>query len=194
MSVSAQRDLQNARSLVDVRDAREEDMPAVARIYAHHVLNGTASFEIDAPSRDELLQRRHSVLALGLPYIVAEGADGTILGFSYATGYRPRRAYRFTIENSVYVDAGLQRRGVGSALLSELIARCEAGPWRQMIAVIGDSANAGSIALHRAAGFRHIGTLSNVGYKFGRWLDTVLMQRSLNDGHGSPPSNEAFRT
>lgn len=178
-------------SSLRVRDARDEDVPALASIYAHHVLNGTASFEIEAPSQDELMQRRRSVLSLGLPYIVAEGADGEILGFSYATGYRPRRAYRFTVENSVYVAAGLHRRGVGSALLSTLIARCEAGPWRQMIAVIGDSGNSGSIALHRAMGFDHIGTLSRVGYKFGGWLDTVLMQRSLGDGHRSSPADDA---
>lgn len=193
MSIGAQLELGNIQASVVVRDAQDEDMPFVARIYAHHVLNGSASFELDAPSEDELSLRRKSVLALGLPYLVAEGADGTILGFSYATGYRPRPAYRFTIENSVYVGVGLHRRGVGSALLSALISRCETGPWRQMIAVIGDSGNKSSIALHSAMGFRHIGTLSNVGYKFGRWIDTVLMQRALNDGHASPPSNDAFR-
>ena len=162
-----------------VRDSREDDMAQVQAIYAHHVLHGTASFEEQPPAVAEMLRRRADVLAHGLPYLVAE-SDGRLVGYSYATPYRARSAYRFSIENSVYVAPGLVRAGIGRALLVELIARCEAGGWRQMIAVIGDSRNAASIALHERVGFRMVGTLRNVGLKFGRWLDTVLMQREFS--------------
>jgi phosphinothricin acetyltransferase len=154
-------------------------MGQVQAIYTHHVLHGTASFEELAPALAEMLRRRADVLARGLPFLVAE-RDGRVVGYSYATPYRARSAYRFSIENSVYVAAGLARAGIGRALLVELIARCEAGEWRQMIAVIGDSDNAASIALHERLGFRMVGTLRNVGVKFGRWLDTVLMQREFS--------------
>jgi phosphinothricin acetyltransferase len=164
-----------------VRDARDDDMGAVQAIYAHHVLHGTASFEEDPPPLAEMQRRRGDVLARGLPYLVAE-IDGRVVGYSYATPYRARSAYRFSIENSVYVDHARQRLGVGRALLTELIARCERGDWRQMIAIIGDSAQAASIGLHASVGFRHVGTLQSVGIKFGRWLDTVLMQRALGQG------------
>jgi L-amino acid N-acyltransferase YncA len=164
-----------------VRDARDDDMGAVQAIYAHHVLHGTASFEEDPPPLAEMQRRRGDVLARGLPYLVAE-IDGRVAGYSYATPYRARSAYRFSIENSVYVDHARQRLGVGRALLTELIARCERGDWRQMIAIIGDSAQAASIGLHASVGFRHVGTLQSVGIKFGRWLDTVLMQRALGQG------------
>jgi phosphinothricin acetyltransferase len=164
-----------------VRDARDEDMEEVQAIYAHHVLHGTASFEEEAPPLAEMARRRGEVLAKGLPYLVAE-IDGRVAGYSYATPYRARSAYRFSIENSVYVDHTRHRSGIGRALLIELIARCERGEWRQMIAVIGDSAQAASIGLHAALGFRHVGTLQSVGWKFGRWLDTVLMQRALGSG------------
>jgi L-amino acid N-acyltransferase YncA len=153
-------------------------MAQLQAIYAHHVLHGTASFEEQPPALAEMLRRRADVLARGLPYLVAE-SDGRLVGYSYATPYRARSAYRFSIENSVYVAPGLVRAGIGRALLTELIARCEAGEWRQMIAVIGDSRNAASIALHERLGFRMVGTLRNVGRKFGRWLDTVLMQREF---------------
>jgi L-amino acid N-acyltransferase YncA len=161
-----------------VRDAREEDMDAVQAIYAHHVLHGVASFEEEPPSLSEMHRRRADVLARGLPYLVAE-IGGQVAGYSYASPYRARPAYRFTVENSVYVDAARPRAGVGRALLSALIARCRTGDLRQMIAVIGDSANAASIGLHAALGFRHVGTLHAVGFKFGRWIDSVLMQRAL---------------
>jgi phosphinothricin acetyltransferase len=161
-----------------VRDSREDDMGAVQAIYAHAVLNGTASFEEEPPSLDEMKRRRADVLARGLPYLVAE-MDGRVAGYSYATPYRARSAYRFSIENSVYVDQTRHRAGVGRALLSALIARCEQGEWREMIAIIGDSDNVASIGLHASLGFRMVGTLQGVGLKFGRWLDTVLMQRSL---------------
>ena len=164
-----------------VRDARDDDMGAVQAIYAHHVLHGTASFEEEPPPLAEMERRRGDVLARGLPYLVAE-IDGRVAGYSYATPYRARSAYRFSIENSVYVDHARQRLGVGRTLLTELIARCERGDWRQMIAIIGDSAQAASIGLHASVGFRHVGTLQSVGIKFGHWLDTVLMQRALGQG------------
>lgn len=163
---------------VSVRDAIEADFPAIQRIYAHHVLHGLGSFEEDPPSAADLAARRRGVLDHGLPYLVAEWG-GAVAGYCYATPFRPRPAYRFTLENSVYVAHDLHRRCIGQALLAELIARCEAGRWRQMIAVIGDSGNAGSIGLHARMGFRHIGTLSNIGFKFGRWVDVVMMQREL---------------
>jgi len=179
---------------VRVRDALPADMPAVQAIYAHAVLTGRASFEEVPPTLADMLARRETVLALGLPYLVAE-VEGTasekaavIAGYSYATHYRSRPAYRHTIENSVYVNTSLHARGVGTALLAELIRRCEAGPWRQMLAVIGDSGNAGSIALHRKLGFQPVGTLKSVGFKLGAWTDTVLMQRALGPGDSAPPS------
>jgi len=169
-----------------VRDARDADLAAVQAIYAHHVRNGLATFEEVPPPVDELAARRASVLQLGLPYLVAE-SSGQIVGYCYATSYRPRPAYRYTIEDSVYVADGLGGRGIGAALLGQLIARCEAGPWRQLIAVIGDTGNAGSIALHRRLGFAPVGTFAAVGWKLGRWVDTVVMQRALGSGDAAPP-------
>jgi phosphinothricin acetyltransferase len=169
-----------------VRDAREEDMGAVQAIYAHHVLHGAASFEEEAPALAEMQRRRAEVLARGLPYLVAE-IGGAVAGYSYASPYRARPAYRFTIENSVYVDQARPRAGVGRALLSALIARCQAGDWQQMVAVIGDSANTASIGLHAALGFRQVGTLHAVGFKFGRWIDSVLMQRALTVSTAARP-------
>ncbi len=163
---------------VIVRDAVEADLPAIQAIYAHHVLHGLASFEEEPPAAEEIGARRATVLRLGLPYLAAE-LDGDVVGYSYAGTYRPRPAYRFTVENSVYVRDGLAGRGVGKALLVELIARCAAGPWQQMLAVIGDRENRASIALHRRCGFRTIGILEAVGHKHGRWVDSVLMQRAL---------------
>lgn len=172
---------------VVVRDAEEADMAAVQAIYQHYVLNGLATFEEHPPSTKEMVSRRDAVVAAGLPYLVAE-AGGRIVGYSYATSYRPRPAYRHTIEDSVYVADGLGGRGVGAALLQALIARCEAGPWRQMLAVIGNSGNAGSIALHRRMGFQQVGTIRSVGFKLGQWVDTVLMQRALGSGDTTLPS------
>jgi phosphinothricin acetyltransferase len=171
---------------VVVRDATEQDMAAIQAIYAKEVLHGLATFEEVPPTADDLLARRAAVLDLGLPYLAAEAA-GRIVGYSYATGYRPRPAYRRTIEDSVYVAEGMRGCGIGRALLAALIARCENGPWRQMIAVIGDSGNAGSIALHRQQGFRLVGTFEAVGFKLGRWVDTVLMQRALGPGSATLP-------
>jgi phosphinothricin acetyltransferase len=167
-----------------VRDATEGDVPAVQRIYAHYVLETVATFEEVPPSHDEMSARRDDVARLGLPYLVAE-QDGLVVGFSYASVYRARAAYRHTIEDAVYVAPGMTGRGMGSALLAALIARCETGPWRQMVAVIGDSANAGSIALHRHMGFTTAGILRAVGFKHGRWVDTVLMQRPLGPTHSA---------
>jgi reactive intermediate/imine deaminase len=177
-----------ARTVVAVADLpkKEADMSAVTSIYARHVLHGLASFEETPPSLDEMKSRRANVLQLGLPYLVAE-LDGRIVGYSYATSYRSRPAYRYTVEDSVYVEDGLNGRGIGTALLAELIARCERGPWRQMLAVIGDSGNAGSIALHRRLGFASAGNLVAVGFKLGRWVDSVFMQRALGAGDSSKP-------
>ena len=176
----------NAAPPILVRDVQEADMPAIQAIYTHHVLHGLASFEETPPSVEEMLARRQAVLGLGLPYLAAE-LEGRIVGYSYATSYRPRPAYRHTVEDSIYVADGLGGRKIGSSLLGALIARCESGPWRQMLANIGDSGNAGSIGLHRRFGFEPIGTLRSTGFKFGRWVDTVLMQRSLGPGDQTLP-------
>ncbi|GAB3629599.1 GNAT family N-acetyltransferase [Pandoraea terrae] len=169
-----------------VRASRDDDLPAIVAIYAHHVLHGTASFEEIAPDITEMRARRDKILAAKLPYLVAE-RDGRVLGYAYATPYRPRSAYRFTVEDSVYIDPAAIGQGAGRALLEAVIGHCEAGPWRQMIANVGDSANAASLGLHAACGFQRMGTLYAVGFKFGRWLDTVLMQRRLNGGESSLP-------
>lgn len=174
------------RDQVVIRDADEADMTAVQRIYAHHVLHGLASFEEVPPSVQDLIARRASVLAAGLPYLVAE-RDGEVVGYSYATGFRARSGYRHTIEDSVYVAEGLAGKGIGSTLLGALISRCESGHWRQMIAVIGDSGNAASIALHRRFGFRLVGTFGSAGFKLGRWVDVVFMQRALGAGDQTLP-------
>ena len=170
-----------AAPTVLVRDAQPTDMAAVQAIYAHHVLHGRATFEEVPPTVEEFLARRAAVLAAGLPYLVAE-CNGELSGYCYAVPYRPRPAYRHTIEDSVYVAHHRAGRGIGRALLGALVARCENGPWRQMLAVIGDSANAGSIGLHGSQGFRQVGKLDAVGFKFGRWVDSILMQRPLGKG------------
>jgi phosphinothricin acetyltransferase len=168
-----------------VRDSVAEDVPAIQAIYAWHVANGVASFEEVPPDVDELMRRRADVLARGLPHLVAEDESG-VVGYTYAAPYRSRSAYRFAVENSVYVRHGVARRGLGRVLLAELIARCERLGLRQIVAVIGDSGNAASIGLHAALGFRMVGVLQNVGFKHGRWLDSVLMQRSLGGGETTP--------
>ncbi|BBK32739.1 phosphinothricin acetyltransferase [Stella humosa] len=162
-----------------LRDAVDTDLPSLHAIYAHHVRHGLASFEETPPDLDEMRRRHAGVVAAGYPYLVAEVA-GSVAGYSYASGYRARSAYRFSVEDSIYLAPGMAGQGIGSALLAQLIARCEAGPWRQMVAVIGDSANQPSIALHRRFGFRPVGVLEQVGFKFGRWVDSILMQRPLH--------------
>jgi L-amino acid N-acyltransferase YncA len=161
-----------------IRDSCEADIPRVQAIYAFHVLHGLASFEEEPPSIDELHRRRADVLERRLPYLVAE-MDREVVGYSYAVPYRSRPAYRFTTENSVYVDHCLTGRGIGRSLLCALISRCTEAGCHQMVAVIGDSANIASIGLHKRLGFLHVGTLRAVGFKFGRWVDSVLMQRAL---------------
>jgi phosphinothricin acetyltransferase len=161
-----------------VRDATEVDLATVQSIYAWHVLNGLASFEEQPPALDEITRRWRDVRARSLPYLVAEH-EARVVGYAYASPYRARSAYRFTVEDSVYLDRGSYGRGIGRALLTELIQRCERLGFAQMIAVIGDSANAASIALHGAMGFARAGLLSAVGFKHGRWVDSVIMQRPL---------------
>jgi L-amino acid N-acyltransferase YncA len=173
-------------SSISLRSAALADIPAITRIYAHAVRHGTASFELEPPDEAEMARRMRALVEGGYPYLVAEG-DGAVVGYAYAGPYRARPAYRFSVENSVYVDPAAQRRGVGRSLLERLIEEAAARNFRQMIAVIGDSAQTPSIALHRALGFRMVGTLENVGFKFGRWLDTVLMQRALGRGASAPP-------
>jgi len=172
---------------VSIRDAATADIPTITRIYAQAVRFGTASFELDPPDEAEMLARFYALMSGGHPYIVAEG-EGTILGYAYAGPFRPRPAYRHSVEDSVYVAPEAHRRGVGRALLDALIARCTDLGFRQMIAVIGDSTlQAASIGLHAAAGFRLVGTLDAVGYKHDRWLDSVYMQRALGAGADAPP-------
>ena len=161
-----------------IRDATHDDIGAIQRIYAHHVLHGTGSFEEEAPSVAAMIERFDLVKSRALPWLVAE-IDGAVAGYSYANLYRERSAYRFTLEDAVYIAPERARGGVGRALLTEVLARSAAGGYARMIAVIGDSGNHGSIGLHRALGFRHAGTLEAVGFKFGRWLDSVIMQRDL---------------
>jgi L-amino acid N-acyltransferase YncA len=171
-----------------VRDAGKADMTAVRDIYSHYVLNSLATFEETPPTFEDMVERRRASVELCLPFLVAE-AEGKTVGFAYVAPYRARPAYRFSIEDSVYVAEGLGGRGIGSALLGRLIACCEGGPWRQMLAVVGDSANAGSIALHRRFGFELVGTLRSVGFKFGRWVDTPILQRALEPGDRRSPES-----
>ena len=165
----------------------EADMPAVAAIYAHNVRYGTASFETEPPTLDEMCRRRHDILAKGLPYLVAVSAD-VVVGYTHAGTWRPRPAYRDTVEDSINVHPECVGRGIGKLLLPALVAECETRDLRQMIAVVGDSANLASIRLHERCGFERTGTLRSVGYKPGRWLDSVLLQRSPGPGDTAPPA------
>ena len=171
-----------------IRDSSAADIPAITAIYAHWVTHGLASFEVEPPDPTEMARRRDAVLAAGFPYLVAEAPEG-LLGYAYASAYRTRPAYRFTVENSVYVAPGAGQRGIGLALMEEVIAQCTGAGFRQMVAVIGDSGNAASIALHKRAGFTTAGLLKAAGWKHGRWVDSVLMQRPLGAGAGAPPEN-----
>jgi phosphinothricin acetyltransferase len=173
-----------------VRDSRDADLPAIAAIYGHHVSHGFGSFEEVPPDVTELANRRREILAKGLPYLVAEG-NGAVLGYAYASSYRTRSAYRFTVEDSIYVSPEAARRGIGRTLLSALIERCTALGYRQMIAVIGDIGNNGSIGLHQSLGFARAALLPTIGFKRGRWIDCVMMQRPLGPGGGTPPAEIA---
>lgn len=173
-------------SAPEIRPTTEADLPAITAIYQQAVREGTATFELEPPDLAEMTRRYRALVDGGYPYFVAM-LDGSVAGYAYAGAYRPRPAYRFTVENSIYLDPAFHRRGVGSLLLERLITECEARGFRQMIAVIGDSANAGSIGVHIRSGFKMIGTHPNVGLKFGRWLDTVMMQRDLGEGASTVP-------
>ena len=173
-------------SSAEIRPATEADLPFVTEIYEHAVRYGTATFELIPPDLAEMTRRFRALMDGGFPYLAA-AVEGRVIGYAYAGPYRPRPGYRFTVENSVYLAPAVQQRGIGYSLLRRLIAESEARGYRQMIAVIGDSANAASISLHIKAGFQTVGTHPNVGFKFGRWLDTVMMQRPLGDGGATLP-------
>ena len=171
---------------IPIRSAQARDLAAITRIYEHAVRHGTASFEIEPPDEREMARRYEALRDGGYPYLVAE-LDREIVGYAYAGPYRARPAYRFTVEDSIYIDPTVQRRGVGRVLLERLLVEAEQRGFRQMVAVIGDSANTPSIALHAALGFRMTGTFETVGFKFGRWLDSVMMQKALGDGATTAP-------
>ncbi|WP_235532057.1 GNAT family N-acetyltransferase [Pelomonas sp. Root1237] len=164
-----------------IRPSTDADLAAIQAIYAHAVLEGTGTFETEVPGVDEMGRRRAEVLSRNLPWLVAE-RGGEVLGYAYANYFRPRLAYRFCVEDSIYLSPAAQGQGMGRLLLAELMARCEAAGARQMLAVIGDAANAGSVGVHKALGFEHTGVLKSAGWKFGRWLDVVLMQHTLGLG------------
>jgi phosphinothricin acetyltransferase len=170
-----------------LRPSVESDLDGITAIYAHAVVSGTASFELDPPDRAEMARRRAALLDGGYPYLVAE-RDGAILGYAYAGAYRTRPAYRSTVEDSIYVAPQAQGQGVGRRLLEALIAECEARDFRLMVAVIGDEESHGSIGLHRSMGFALAGIIKGIGYKHGRWLSTVLMHRPLGPGMSEPPT------
>ena len=173
-----------------IRPSRDEDLPAITAIYAHHVLHGTGSFETEPPSVADMSTRRADVLAKGLPYLVAE-QDGKIAGFAYCNWFKPRPAYRYSVEDSVYLAPDLQRQGLGRALLTELLTRCEAAGIRKVMAIVGDSANAGSVGVHLALGFTQVGIIESCGWKFGAWRDIVIMQKTLGAGATQPPLDVA---
>jgi len=173
-----------------IRPSRDEDVPAIAAIYAHHVLHGTGTFETAAPTEADMAARRADVLGKGLPYLVAEEA-GRVLGFAYCQWFKPRPAYRFSAEDSIYLHPDAAGRGIGRQLLDALCAQAGERGIRKLIAVIGDSANAASIGVHRAAGFGPAGVITSCGWKFERWLDIVLMEKTLGAGNSTPPVDPA---
>jgi L-amino acid N-acyltransferase YncA len=173
-----------------IRPSRDEDLDAITRIYGHHVLHGTGTFETTPPSVADMTTRRADVLAKGLPWLVVEDG-GEVLGFAYGNWFKPRPAYRFSVEDSIYMAPEAAGKGLGRALLAELLAALERAGVRKVMAVIGDSANAGSIGLHRALGFEPAGVISSCGWKFDRWLDIVLMQKPLGAGDSTPPKDPA---
>lgn len=172
-----------------LRASAAADVAAITAIYAHHVREGLGSFEETPPAAEEIARRRETVLALGLPFMVAE-EGGRVVGYAYAQPYRPRSAYRFSLEDSIYVAPDCTRRGIGGALLADLVERCARLGYRQMVAVIGDSANLASIRLHEKSGFARIGVQPAVGFKLGRWVDSVLIQRALGPGAQSLPGGK----
>ncbi|QBM29593.1 GNAT family N-acetyltransferase [Hydrogenophaga pseudoflava] len=173
-----------------IRPSTEHDLPAITRIYAHHVLHGTGTFETTPPTLEEMTARRADVLSKGLPWLVAEEA-GEVLGYAYGNWFKPRPAYRFSVEDSIYLAPEAAGKGLGRALLAELLATLERSGIRKVMAVIGDSANAGSIGVHKALGFEQVGVVQACGWKFGRWLDIVMMQRAIGEGDRTPPEGEA---
>lgn len=173
-----------------IRASGDDDVAAIAAIYSHHVLHGVASFEETPPEPAEMARRRGDILSRGLPYLVAE-RDGRVVGYCYAGPFRPRVGYRYTLEDSIYIDAAEVGRGIGRALLQPLLERCEELGYRQMIAVIGGRETEASIRLHAVLGFTHVGVFSGIGFKFGRWVDTVLMQKALGPGSATLPSSAA---
>ena len=176
-------------SAIEIRPATQTDLPIVTAIYEQAVLHGTATFELIPPDLAEMHRRFDALIKSGFPYLVAT-LDGRVVGYAYAGAYRPRPAYRFTVENSIYLDPAIHRQGIGLRLMQRLIAECTARGHRQMIAVIGDSANAGSLGVHARCGFQMIGTHPNVGLKFGRWLDIVMMQLPLGEAASTVPAPE----
>jgi phosphinothricin acetyltransferase len=176
--------------MLSLRPSTDADLPAITAIYGHHVTHGTGTFETTAPIEAEMMARRADVLAKGLPYLVAENG-GQVLGFAYCQWFKPRPAYRFSAEDSIYLHPDAAGQRIGNKLLSELAKQAEAAGIRKLIAVIGDSGNVRSIGVHRAVGFRHVGTIASCGWKFGRWLDIVLMEKSLGEGSRSAPEAPA---
>lgn len=171
-----------------IRPSLESDLPGITQIYAHHVRHGTGTFEITPPGMNDMAQRRLDVLSKGLPYLVLAQGD-KVLGFAYCNWFKPRPAYRFSAEDSIYVAPDVMAQGLGTALLTELCAQAEIAGIRTMIAVIGDSANQGSVSLHQRLGFAHAGTLHSCGWKFERWLDVVMMEKALGAGMSRPPQH-----
>jgi L-amino acid N-acyltransferase YncA len=171
-----------------IRPSRDQDLPEIAAIYAHHVLHGTGTFETDPPSEADMKARRADVLAKGLPYLVAEDG-GRVLGFAYCQWFKPRPAYRFSAEDSIYLHPDAQGKGLGKELLAELARQAEAAGIRKLIAVIGDSANQGSVGVHRTLGFQPVGVIQSCGWKFGKWLDIVLMEKQIGAGDSTPPQS-----
>lgn len=171
-----------------IRSSHANDVSAITAIYSHHVLHSSGTFETDPPGLDVMTARRADVLSKGLPYLVVE-QGGEVAGFAYGTWFKPRPAYRFSVEDSIYLAPGAHRSGLGRALLAELLARCEAVGIRKMMAIIGDSANAGSLGVHLALGFTQVGIIEGCGWKFGAWRDIVIMQKTLGAGSAAPPAD-----
>jgi L-amino acid N-acyltransferase YncA len=169
-----------------IRPSTDADLPAITAIYGHHVLTGTGTFEVDAPSLDDMRARRADVLAKGLPWLVAV-LNGQVIGYAYCNWFKPRPAYRYSAEDSIYLSPEVAGKGIGRTLLAELMAQAQRAGVRKLIAVIGDSANAGSIAVHKAAGFQPVGVLASCGWKFNKWLDVVMMDKALGEADSTPP-------